>query len=57
MVSVTEYGNTVEFAMIAVVKDINKDLTLRIFAQPNEEERRALCENKRIWKITKITNK
>ncbi len=57
MISVTEYGNTIEFAMIGIVKEITKDLSMKIYAMPNSSEKEALLDTKRIWKITKIMNK
>lgn len=33
--NITEFGNVVEYALIAIVKEIQTDLTLKLFVQAN----------------------
>ncbi|KRW99001.1 P-loop containing nucleoside triphosphate hydrolase [Pseudocohnilembus persalinus] len=55
--TVTEKGNSVEYAMIAFVRTIEKDYTLKLFTLPTQEQKEAFEQVGRRWKVTKLVNK
>lgn len=36
--SITEFGNTIEFAMVAIVKEITKEGKLKLYVMGNKEQ-------------------
>lgn len=54
--TVTDYGNTVEFALVAQVKEV-KDSKAKLYVLPNIHESAVLDDKARLWKITKMTNR
>ena len=52
--SITEFGNTVEYALIATVKEILPDLKVKLTTQPNAEQSQSFSNRNRVWKITKL---
>lgn len=53
MDSITEFGNKVEHAVLAYVKEIQKDLGIKLYVLNPDP---ALFEKGKTWKITKLCN-
>lgn len=51
--SITEYGNKVEFAVLAFVKEIQKDLGIKLYLNSPEKYK---LDGTKTWKITKLCN-
>ncbi|KAL4439576.1 hypothetical protein ABPG74_003978 [Tetrahymena malaccensis] len=51
--SITEYGNKVEYSVIAYVKEIQKDLCMKLYILNPDHK---ILSEQRTWKITKICN-
>lgn len=54
---VSDNGCPLEFAMIGYVKEITKELGVKLFVLPTEAESAALGEKTRNWRITRLCNK
>lgn len=51
--SITEYGNKIEYAVLAYVKEIQKDLGIKLYILNPDK---SLFDTNKTWKITKLCN-
>eukprot|EP01017_Pseudomicrothorax_dubius_P010067 TRINITY_DN1354_c0_g1_i1.p1 TRINITY_DN1354_c0_g1~~TRINITY_DN1354_c0_g1_i1.p1 ORF type:complete len:712 (+),score=165.51 TRINITY_DN1354_c0_g1_i1:147-2282(+) len=53
----SECGLKIEQAMIAGVKEITRDMQIKLFALPTRDQHKCLSQSGRLWKIFKLTNR
>lgn len=56
IVSVTEFGNTIEHAVIGMIIKIDPTSRIRIHILNDKKILNAMQNQKKLWKITKICN-